>query len=299
MTPPIRDLFEELLVDEPPLELSVDDIVGRGDRRTARRRRVVGLSMAAALALVVGLAVVVANVSSGGSDGGVSVTAPADDPTPPPTRPPSTTSDPTAETSPSTGEPASGDPAPGEGSPTPPASSPTTVAPPPSAGGDEQLPDPGFEATPAGWSTFGPSTVLTPLATARSGAGALQIETTATTAVVAGATNRPVLVTTVAGQRYRASCWVRSPADGDGDGGGDPARAQVQVQEYTTDWQRAGDAAPSDRVTLTDPGRWYPVTVTYTARQSGNQLPLTVFSTDLRAGGPTLLADDCSLVLAP
>ena len=268
MSRDLRGLLEQMLEDEPPLELTVDDIVAAGDREVAGRRRRVGLSLAAALLLVVGLAIAAVDVTSGGGEGSVSVTAPpaASDPDGPPVS--VTTTQPPA-----------------------PSTTATTTQPPVSTTpADEELPDPGFEADPLGWSTFGPATVLTPVPDARTGKQALEIATTSSTQVVAGATNRPVLVNTVAGRRYEATCWVRSAA---------PIDAVVQLQEYTKDWDRAGDPAPSPAVTLADPARWYELTVTYTAQQSDNQLPLSVFSPDLAPSGPTLLVDDCSLKSQP
>jgi hypothetical protein len=259
MTPPLRDAFERLLVDEPPLELTVDEVVRRGRQRQGRRRRGVGLAAAAALVIGLGVAANLA-ASTDDSPAASSTSVPATTPT-------------TAATTGSTATTAT-------------TASTTTTAPPPPP--EEQLPDPGFEAATLGWSTFGPATTLTPVTTARSGDHALEISSTVTVDDVAGATNRPVQVTTVAREHYQATCWVRSTQ---------VITAHVQVQEYTREWARAGDPAASDRVTLADPGRWYQVRVEYTAQASGNQLPLTVFSTKLRPGGPTLLVDDCSLVI--
>jgi hypothetical protein len=272
MTRDLRGLFEQMLEDEPPLELTVDDIVSAGAREVAGRRRLVGLSLAAVLLLVVGLAAAV-EVTSGGGEGSVSVTAPpaASGPDEPPVSV-TTTQPPATSTTSTTGRTT------------------TMSSPPAGVAAEEELPDPGFEADPLGWSTFGPATVLTPVPDARTGKQALEIATTSATQLVAGATNRPVLVETVAGRRYEASCWVRSAA---------PIDAVVQLQEYTKDWERAGDPAPSPTVTLIDPTRWYQLTVTYTAQNSGNQLPLSIFSPDLAPTTPTLLVDDCSLKPQP
>jgi hypothetical protein len=153
-----------------------------------------------------------------------------------------------------------------------------------------RLPDPGFEAVPLNWGLFGPATVHAPTNVARGGAQALRITTIATSPVVAGATNRPVLVITAAGTTYTASCWVRATAF---------LAVYLQVQEYTTSWQRDGDPAQSQRLEINDPARWYQITVTYTAKHTGNQLPLTVFGSDMVAGGAALIADDCSLRIVP
>ncbi|MFI6823503.1 hypothetical protein ACIBJE_21495 [Micromonospora sp. NPDC050187] len=147
------------------------------------------------------------------------------------------------------------------------------------------LPDPGAEQSPPGWAAFG-SGVLSQVTTGRNGSHALRITTNATEANSAGATNRPVQAITVAGRSYQASCWVRSTAN---------VGAYVQVQEFTTNWKRASDPAPSPKITLGDPDRWYQVSITYEADRSGNLLPLSVFSNGLRAGGAELLIDDCSL----
>jgi hypothetical protein len=151
-----------------------------------------------------------------------------------------------------------------------------------------QLPDPGFEGVPQGWAVFGPATVHTPTDVVHGGAQALRITTTSAAPVVAGATNRPVLVITTAGTTYTASCWVRATKF---------LAVYLQIQEYTLNWQRAGDPAQSTRLEITDATRWYQISITYTAQQNGNQLPLTVFGSDMVAGGAALIADDCALHL--
>jgi hypothetical protein len=132
--------------------------------------------------------------------------------------------------------------------------------------------------------------VLAPDPLAHGGARSARITTTSTTLVVAGATSRPVLVTTTAGARYTASCWVRATAK---------IPVFVQLQEYTKDWVRVADPAKSPHLETTDAGTWYRLTTTYTATQSGNQLPLTVFGASMTAGGPVLYADDCTLTTLP
>ena len=301
MTPRLRDAFDRMLVDEPPLELTVDAIVAGGERRAARVRRVVGLSTAAAVLLVVGIAAVVTRAAtSGDGDGRVSVTAPADSDAPVDEVPSSAPTSGAPTTTPVTTAP---DPEPGSdgGLGTGPDQGPGTTAGPgstvvdPPAGAavtsGELLGDPGFEAAPPGWSDFGAAPVLTPVTGARTGAHALHVAGAASGEVVAGATNRPATVLTEAGRRYRASCWAR--ADGAAGAG---VGVRVQVQEYTTGWERVTDPAPSAEVVLAEPGRWYPVTVTYTAQGSGRLLPLSVFSNDVDAGGPGFVVDDCSLV---
>jgi eukaryotic-like serine/threonine-protein kinase len=197
-------------------------------------------------------------------------------------------------TSPSVAGPVSARPAPAGPAPTtrtpvrtpPSAAARATTAPaPPAPAAKNLLPDPGVEASPPGWVKFGTG-ILTQVTTHHSGAHALQVTTDATGATSAGATNRPVQAITGAGRRYRASCWVRASGS---------VNAYVQLQEYTKDWVRAGDAA-AGKVALTVPDRWYQVSVSYTAAKSGNQLPLSVYSNGLRAGGVALLVDDCVLV---
>ncbi|WP_148086497.1 right-handed parallel beta-helix repeat-containing protein [Micromonospora sp. HM5-17] len=148
------------------------------------------------------------------------------------------------------------------------------------------LTDPGFEANPPVWGTFGPATVLTPVSTARTGAQALQIATTGTPPVTAGATSPSPQLRTVAGRTYTASCWVRSASR---------ITARIRVQEYTPNWQAVTGPTESAGVTLADPNTWYQVTLTHTATTSDNLLPLSVFSHNLTPGGPTLLVDDCTL----
>jgi len=251
MTDRLRDVFADLLDDEPPMRLAVPVVMAAGRRRLGRRRRVVvGTAIGALVAF------------------GAAGTALAVRTEQPPVVADRNVTD------------ASVLPA-ASGSSTAPASRGPTAT---------TLPDPGFEHSPPGWATFGPETVLTPVGTARSGRRALRITTTVTRPEVAGATNRPVLVKTVVGARYTATCWARSSS---------PIDAYVKLQEYTADWQRAGDPAASAPVRLADPARWYQVTVTYTAARTGSQLPLTVYTDDLRGGAGALLVDDCSLTVGP
>jgi hypothetical protein len=271
----LRDAFDELAGDEPPMRLSVSDIVVHGRRRKARRRiATIAVLTAMVPALGTGLvyatsdptaapsvgAVVVPDGSASGSAGSRTGTSRSNAPG----------SAPTTATSQS-----------------PPASIPPTSASPEVS---NRLPDPGFEAKPLDWSLFGPATVHTPIDVTHGGAQALRITTTSTERVVAGATNRPVLVRTTTGTRYAASCWVRATGS---------LAAYVQVQEYTSAWVRVSDPAKSERVMLNDPQRWYQIAVKYTAANTGNQLPLTVFASDMTAGGPALLVDDCSLTIVP
>jgi hypothetical protein len=169
-----------------------------------------------------------------------------------------------------------------------PPSSPRSSAPSSASGpgAAEGLADPGFEADPVSWDVFGPATTVTAVTTVHSGQRAVRIVRTAAEPNVAGVTSRPVRVTTEAGARYTASCWVRVTGRID---------AYVQVQEYTTGWVRDADPVRSPRVTLADSAQWYQISVTYTAAKSGNLLPLSVFGSGMTTGGPALLADDCSL----
>jgi hypothetical protein len=287
MTERLRELFDEMLTDEPPLVVTVDDVVGSGRRERQqeqrRRRVVVAYAVAAVVLLVVGL--VTWGSSGDGDDDGDVFT---EDDSTPMMEPAPEVSDglgpslPSDKSTESTGSTA--------GTTTTSTSSPSGSTPPSTAtpSGEELLTDPGFESVPPDWNDFGPSTWLDPVDTARTGAHALAVTTSAPgpDPVVAGATNTPATTRTVPGVRYTATCWARSDI---------PIRARVQLQEYTDDWQRAGDPTPSEPVTLADPGRWYQVSATHTATGSGNQLPLTVFTTDLFVDDAPLVVDDCSL----
>ena len=187
---------------------------------------------------------------------------------------------------PSPSSPAAGGPSTPAGSASAPAAQPSTS--PSGPGSANILADPGFEAPTMGWVVFGPSTTLARSTTARTGGSALKVTSSATGTVVAGATDHPVRATTVAGRRYTATCWARSSRT---------VSVRVQLQEYTQGWKRVTDPTASDKVVLSDPGRWYQVTVGYTPTNTGNLLPLTVFSTSLAPGGAELLVDDCSLTV--
>lgn len=289
MTKPLRDVFGDLLGDEPPLELGVDQIVDQGRRRRARRRSITTASLAAALVSAVSLGAGYA-ISRPAGQAPDSATASDATPTVALSRSSSPTSTPPPTTSRVPTHVPSRQPTPGVSDR--PSSTSTTGAvtsrPPtrPPLAPRNQLVDPGFEATPLNWDVFGPATRLAPTDAAHGGQQAVRITTTSTSPVIAGTTSRPVLVRTAAGTKYTASCWVRSATS---------LAAYLQVQEYTQDWKRAADPAKSPRQLLTDPLRWYRVAVTYTAAYSGNKLPLTAFGSDMTAGGPALEVDDCSL----
>jgi hypothetical protein len=274
MTRVLRDAFGDLVGDEPPMRLEVAHIVVAGRRRRTRRRWMVSAAVAAVLVPVLGMGVAVAVRQP--VERGVGVIADR----------PTTTS------------PSVGPPGPSAGTGRPPSTNGPTVSSPPavpsasgtsgpaSGDGAEGLVDPGFEADPVSWDVFGPATTLAGARTVHGGQRAARIATTAPERSVAGATSRPVRVSTEAGARYTASCWVRATGTLD---------AYVQVQEYTTAWVRDGEPVKSARFTLTDPAVWYRISVAYTAARAGNLLPLTVFGSDMTAAGPVLLADDCSL----
>ena len=275
MTGLLRDAFGELVDDEPPMRLAVADLVVRGRRRKARRRWIATASVAAVVVSVVGLGS--AYGAQRPSERGQGI---ADAPVPPQASPdvsigtgpaPATTTRPTGTPPPS-------------GTATSPGRSPTAAPP------QNDLADPGFENDPVSWAVFGPATVLAPDPLAHGGARSVRITTTSTAAETAGVTSRPVLVTTTAGTTYTASCWVRATGR---------LLVYVQLQEYTKGWVRVADPAKSPRLDTADPGTWYRLTVTYTATQTGNQLPLSVFGVAMTATGPTLYVDDCTLTRAP
>jgi Carbohydrate binding domain len=288
----LSDLMHALVQDEPALRTQVDDIVLAG--RRGRRRRRWTIAATASLAVAAVIAVVLVVPSAGGGDR--SMVRIATPPGPTDARPTGSATGPFPSVSGSATSPAthpatplpsrSGSTGPSPGAGTPAASSSGTApAQAPAAGNG--LADPGFEAAKLGWSVFGHGPVLTRVTGARSGSYALQITSTDPYPATAGGTSNPVQVTTTAGTGYTATCWVRSDTK---------IEAAVQVQEYTTSWVRAGNAAKSPLIWLTDPGRWYELSVTYTAAQDANLLPLTVFSPELGApNGTALIVDDCSL----
>jgi hypothetical protein len=269
MTGHLSRAFEDLISEEPPLRLTVTDVVKRGQKRQQTRRRWLLAALVAVLLPVpaagLGFASAMTNrpthlpqpdVSSG-------VAAPTKSAAPQATH----------TTAP-------------RGSAQPPSS-------PAAANPVNQLDDPSFEVVPTAWTKFKPATtVLTSTNIARTGAHAVEITTTSTTNAVGGVISNPSRLVTTAGTTYNASCWVRAPVKVD---------ATLQVQEYTKmpdkSLQRAGDPAKSDQAWLIDPQRWYQISVTYTAQQTGKILPLVVFSSWLRAGYSSLVIDDCSMTI--
>lgn len=276
MTKILRDTFGDLVDDEPPMRLDVAHVVAAGRRLRKRRRWTATAVAAAVLVPLLGVGVATALQRPDARGTGAVTDGPA--PAPSPVRTPTGSA--------AAGQPPSPAPHASAAASAPAGPSASGASPAASGGGTEGLVDPGFEADPVSWDVFGPATTLTAGQIVHSGQRAVRIATTAAERGVAGATSRPVRVTTEAGARYTASCWVRATG---------PLDAYVQVQEYTTGWARDADPVRSARFTLTDPAAWYRIEVTYTAARSGNLLPLTVFGSDMTAGGAALLADDCSL----
>lgn len=281
MTRYLSQALQDLISDEPPLTITVSDVVRGGRRRERKRRRwfITGLISALLSVPIIGLGVSSAMTGDhpslpyptvSGSAGVPSASA-----APPVTQ--ATTPGSNASNAPDPTTPSATPSTPGRQAPT------------------NAINDPSFEVVPTGWAKFKPdTTVLESTDLARTGAHAVTITTTSSVNAVGGVISSPVQVTTVAGTTYEASCWVRAPVKVD---------AILQVQEYTPmpdkSWVRAGDAAKSPQVMLTDPQRWYEVSVTYKAQNTGKLLPLVVFSSWLRAGYSSLTVDDCSLVIVP
>jgi hypothetical protein len=145
------------------------------------------------------------------------------------------------------------------------------------------LSNPGFETWPGGWKTYGPATTLTQVTSAHSGAHSLRIATTRTKATASGVTDSPTTVgSTVAGRRYTASCWAKATA---------LITVKVQLKE-------GSQPAATSSLKLPDTTGWHQITLNYTAVTNGSSMPMSVFSTNTKAGGPTFQIDDCSLTAA-
>ena len=281
MTRYLSQALQDLVSDEPPMTITVGDVVRGGRQRERKRRRWFITALISALLSVPAIGLGVSGAMSGDHPSvplpvvSGSAVVPSEPASPPVTQP----------TTPGTKASSAPDP-------TTRTATPSATGRPPAT---NYIFDPSFEATPTGWAKFKPeTTVLESTDLARSGEHAVKVTTTSAVNAVGGVTSSPVQVTTVAGTTYQASCWVRAPVKVD---------AILQVQEYTPmpdkSWVRAGDAAKSPQVMLTDPQRWYEVSVTYTAQNTGKLLPLVVFSSWLRAGYSSLTVDDCSLMIVP
>ena len=154
---------------------------------------------------------------------------------------------------------------------------------PPAAGGPTSAE--GFEGSST-WRPFGRSTVATNHDKKHSGSTSLAIKATATNDV-SGATANPVAVTaTVKGATYTGSCWVMSPS---------PINARVRFQEYDHNWKRLENPGDGTKVAMTTAGQWYEVSVTYTAKHGGAQLPFSVYSTNMSPSSQPLFVDDCAV----
>jgi len=288
MSEQLRQAFDDMLRDEPPVRVDVDDIVdaGRQRLRQRHRRRQAGLLAAAAAVFVVAVAGVVTWASRDDGNSTVEM-SPATTPTAPPQpttssapRGPEETSSTTLATTTTTvTDPTATSTSPGDA--TGPGSG-------PGAGpSGELLGDPGFERSPIAWQAFGPAR-LVPSQDARTGGQALAVEATTLDPVAIGATSPPA-GGVVAGTTYQASCWVRSGSD---------TGARVQLQEQTAGTP-TGDPTVSGATLLGDPTRWSQVTVAHTATGSGDGLALTVYADELTPGTPPLLIDDCTLTATP
>ena len=281
MTRFLSQALQDLVSDEPPITITINDVVRSGRQRERKRRRWFITALISALLSVPAIGLGVSGAMTGdhpnvpGPTPSWSAVVPSESAAPPVTQattPGAKLSNPPDPATPTATPSATGRPA-----------------------ATNYINDPSFEATPTGWSKFKPETTeLESTDLAHSGEHAVTVTTTSTVNAVGGVISSPVQVTTVEGTTYQASCWVRAPVKVD---------AILQVQEYTPmpdkSLVRAGDPAKSQQLMLTDPERWYQVSVTYTAQNTGKLLPLVVFSSWLRAGYSSLTVDDCTLMTVP
>lgn len=147
------------------------------------------------------------------------------------------------------------------------------------------LSDPNFTSWsskgPAGWSAYGSHTTVT-----KSGAGedddpAAVIATTASSASSAGISDgSPPTIngTTVGGTTDTASCWLKAS----------------KVVDVAVQLRETGQPAVTTALALPTFGAWYQVQVSDTAVESGDSMPMTVYSPDM-VSGITLSVSNCSL----
>lgn len=131
------------------------------------------------------------------------------------------------------------------------------------------LTNPSFESNTTGWANYNTSTLLSRITTAgQDGVASLQVTRTATGSGVAGVTSKPASVASVvAGTTYTGTVWLQP---------------QVAGQSVTVELKETNSAGTlvqkaSTVATLSSPGSWQKVTLTYTAKTSGDQLYFNVY----------------------
>ena len=151
-------------------------------------------------------------------------------------------------------------------------------APPPPAG--ELLPNPNFEDGLNGWA--GNNATLTPASDGNVGPGAAKVALNSTaTEYFIFASPRPVLSTT-AGTPYAYGASVRSDTPG--------KSVCVRIREWTTASVIAGAQASC----VTSTGAWQPLSLSYTAVGSGNEIAAQVYQA-AAVTGDTFEVDGASL----
>ena len=173
-----------------------------------------------------------------------------------------------------------------------PASNPATVTTP---GAMNLLANPGFETWaaggPTGWTTYGPATTLTQSSDAHSGSSSVQIATTSAGYAASGINDgsKATVSSTLPAVTYTASCWAKISKT--------PTTVNIELHEAKQNGTSVTTAAETSFAPPTTTG-WYQIQVSDTTVGTGDKLPMSVFSTNTKAGGATFEVDDCSLSTA-
>jgi hypothetical protein len=152
------------------------------------------------------------------------------------------------------------------------------------------LVNPGFESwtggAPTGWAAYGPATTLTQSTDAHSGSSSVQIATTSAGYAASGIRDgsKPTISSTMSGVTYTATCWAKVSK---------AITVKIQLHEEKQNGVSVGTTAVSS-LAITD-STWHQLQVSYTAVGSGNKVPLAIYSTNTKGGGPTFEVDDCTL----
>jgi fibronectin type 3 domain-containing protein len=155
------------------------------------------------------------------------------------------------------------------------------------------LRNPGFEqwgsGLPSNWVRYSTTTKVTQTSPARSGSYTAKVASTASRATGAGLNDgsTPTVTNTTIGATYTASCWVKASRS---------MTVNVLLRELKQSGSAVGSA--STPLAITSTTTWHQIRASYTAKASGNKLPLSIYSNNTYNGGPTFLVDDCSLTVA-
>ncbi|MGV9001345.1 MAG: fibronectin type III domain-containing protein [Candidatus Saccharimonadaceae bacterium] len=151
----------------------------------------------------------------------------------------------------------------------------------------ELLSDPGFEVGNSGWKAFDTGTLTRTTTPVYSGARALKVVRSQTTATKTGITLNDTMKTTVAGKLYTASCYVRASVSG--------LNMYARLMEYSQNYATS-TSFPSTAVSITSlpANTWQLVSFSAVAVKNNERMIPQFYSTNQYASTGSISYDGCS-----